>query len=218
MLNLVWVPFVAFVGIAIPDKVLTIPILAAFVVSVAAFRLRSTGCGWRSRAARCSARCSPRWRVQWTVARAVGIGLIKDRLPFVRTAKGGTAAAPADFPAFWEAVLGGLLRGQRHLPARHQLGAGARDQSVRPGAGGAVAAVPGLGRTCRSSAPGSTTLRSGAGWRPGSGPADAPTGHGAGPGRGRQAGRAGAVTTTPSHPFQLVGRRAAIAAFEPTTR
>ena len=27
--------------------------------------------------------------VQWTVARAVGFGLIKDHLPFVRTAKGG---------------------------------------------------------------------------------------------------------------------------------
>ena len=30
ILNLVWVPVVAFAGIAIPDKVLTIPILAAF--------------------------------------------------------------------------------------------------------------------------------------------------------------------------------------------
>ena len=37
MLNLIWVPFVVFAGIAIPDKMLTIPILAAFVVSVAHF-------------------------------------------------------------------------------------------------------------------------------------------------------------------------------------
>ena len=37
LLNLIWVPFVAIVGIAIPDKVLTIPILAAFVVSVVHF-------------------------------------------------------------------------------------------------------------------------------------------------------------------------------------
>ena len=36
MLNLIWVPFVVILGIAIPDKVLTIPILAAFVVAVAA--------------------------------------------------------------------------------------------------------------------------------------------------------------------------------------
>ncbi len=46
--------------------------------------------------------------VQWTVARAVGFGLIKDHLPFVRTAKGG-AQRSADFPAFWEAVLATLL-------------------------------------------------------------------------------------------------------------
>ena len=37
MLNLIWVPFVAIVGIAIPDKILTIPILAAFAVAVAHF-------------------------------------------------------------------------------------------------------------------------------------------------------------------------------------
>jgi cellulose synthase/poly-beta-1,6-N-acetylglucosamine synthase-like glycosyltransferase len=44
LLNLIWVPFVAIIGIAIPDKVLTIPILAAFAVSflhfVALYRLR----------------------------------------------------------------------------------------------------------------------------------------------------------------------------------
>ena len=37
LLNLIWVPFVAIVGIAIPDKVLTVPILAAFVVAIAHF-------------------------------------------------------------------------------------------------------------------------------------------------------------------------------------
>jgi hypothetical protein len=47
--------------------------------------------------------------MQWTVARAVAHGLIKDRLPFVRTAKGGSARRGSDFPAFWEAVLGALL-------------------------------------------------------------------------------------------------------------
>jgi hypothetical protein len=49
--------------------------------------------------------------LQWTVARAVGYGLIKDGLPFVRTAKGGSGCRSADFPAFWEAVLGALLVG-----------------------------------------------------------------------------------------------------------
>jgi hypothetical protein len=47
--------------------------------------------------------------LQWTVARAVGFGLVKDRLPFVRTAKGGGGRRTADFPAFWEAVIGALL-------------------------------------------------------------------------------------------------------------
>jgi hypothetical protein len=47
--------------------------------------------------------------LQWTVARAVGFGLIKDGLPFIRTAKGGSGRRSADFPAFWEAVIGGLL-------------------------------------------------------------------------------------------------------------
>jgi hypothetical protein len=49
--------------------------------------------------------------LQWTVARAVGTGIVKDGLPFVRTAKGGTGKRSADFPAFWEAVIGTLLVG-----------------------------------------------------------------------------------------------------------
>ncbi len=47
--------------------------------------------------------------MQWTVARAVGFGLIKDHLPFVRTAKGGVGRKSQSFPAFNEALLGGLL-------------------------------------------------------------------------------------------------------------
>lgn len=47
--------------------------------------------------------------MQWTVARAVGLGLIKDHLPFVRTAKGGVARKPDAFPAFNEMLLGILL-------------------------------------------------------------------------------------------------------------
>jgi hypothetical protein len=46
--------------------------------------------------------------VQWTVARAVGFGVIRDHLPFVRTSKGGLRRS-TDFHAFWEAVLAGLL-------------------------------------------------------------------------------------------------------------
>ena len=37
ILNLIWVPIVAFADIAIPDKILTLPIIAAFVVSLVHF-------------------------------------------------------------------------------------------------------------------------------------------------------------------------------------
>src|SRR5262249_40673330 len=108
ILNLVWVPVVAFVGIAIPDKILTVPILAAFLVTlthfVSLYRLRvaiPTGQMFGAVIAAMS--------VQWTVARAVGCGVWKESLPFTRTAKGGTTGKGADFPAFWEAVVGALL-------------------------------------------------------------------------------------------------------------
>ncbi len=47
--------------------------------------------------------------VQWTVARAVGMGIVKEHLPFLRTAKGGATRKGPDFPAFWEAVIAALL-------------------------------------------------------------------------------------------------------------
>jgi cellulose synthase/poly-beta-1,6-N-acetylglucosamine synthase-like glycosyltransferase/exo-beta-1,3-glucanase (GH17 family) len=108
ILNLAWVPIVAFVGIAIPDKILTLPILAAFVVSVvhfaALYRARVALSAGQTAAAMFAA-----MSMQWTVARAVGIGLVKDHLPFVRTAKGGVARQRLNFPAFNEAILAGLL-------------------------------------------------------------------------------------------------------------
>jgi cellulose synthase/poly-beta-1,6-N-acetylglucosamine synthase-like glycosyltransferase/exo-beta-1,3-glucanase (GH17 family) len=108
ILNLLWVPVVAFVGIAIPDKILTLPILATFIVSIAHFvalyraRVRITpGQMMTAMVAAMS--------MQWTVARAVGTGLIRDHLPFVVTAKGGVAKKRTVFPAFNEAIMGGLL-------------------------------------------------------------------------------------------------------------
>ena len=105
--NLLWVPIVAFVGIAIPDKILTLPILAAFIVSLAHFgalyRLRVPIATPQVLAAALAA-----MSLQWTVARAIFDGLVKDRLPFARTAKGGRSRVTS-FQAFWEAVLGGLL-------------------------------------------------------------------------------------------------------------
>jgi exo-beta-1,3-glucanase (GH17 family)/cellulose synthase/poly-beta-1,6-N-acetylglucosamine synthase-like glycosyltransferase len=108
ILNLIWVPFVAFAGIAIPDTILTIPILAAFAVSlvhfVALYRLRVA-----VRPLQLIGTVFAAMSVQWTVARAVTFGLIWDHLPFVRTAKGGRGKRGPDFPAFWEAVLAALL-------------------------------------------------------------------------------------------------------------
>jgi exo-beta-1,3-glucanase (GH17 family)/cellulose synthase/poly-beta-1,6-N-acetylglucosamine synthase-like glycosyltransferase len=106
--NLIWVPVVAFVGIAIPDKILTIPILAAFAVALAHFltlyRLRVAIPLGQMMGAVVAAMA-----VQWTVARAVACGIWKESLPFMRTAKGGTTKKGPDFPAFWEAVLAALL-------------------------------------------------------------------------------------------------------------
>jgi exo-beta-1,3-glucanase (GH17 family)/cellulose synthase/poly-beta-1,6-N-acetylglucosamine synthase-like glycosyltransferase len=108
LLNILWVPFVAFADIAVPDRILTLPILAAFVVSTAHFaalyRLRVRASLGQMLGAVCAA-----MSLQWTVAQAVGVGLVKDRLPFLRTAKGGATRKGSELPAFWEAIIAGLL-------------------------------------------------------------------------------------------------------------
>jgi exo-beta-1,3-glucanase (GH17 family)/cellulose synthase/poly-beta-1,6-N-acetylglucosamine synthase-like glycosyltransferase len=108
ILNLVWVPVVAFAGIAIPDKILTLPIMAAFVVAsvhfVALYRLRVAIPAKQMIGALLAA-----MSVQWTVARAVGSGVWTASVPFTRTAKGGTTCKGPDFSAFWEGVLAALL-------------------------------------------------------------------------------------------------------------
>jgi exo-beta-1,3-glucanase (GH17 family)/cellulose synthase/poly-beta-1,6-N-acetylglucosamine synthase-like glycosyltransferase len=107
ILNIVWVPVVAFLDIAVPDRILTVPIIVSFIVSVAHFatlyQLRV-----RPRMGQLLGSVFAAMSVQWTVARAVGFGVIKDHLPFVRTSKGGLRRS-ADFHAFWEALLAGLL-------------------------------------------------------------------------------------------------------------
>jgi exo-beta-1,3-glucanase (GH17 family)/cellulose synthase/poly-beta-1,6-N-acetylglucosamine synthase-like glycosyltransferase len=108
ILNLIWVPIVAFADIAIPDKILTLPIVAAFVVSlvhfVALYRLR-VPTKWGQMLGAMVAAMS----VQWTVSRAVANGLITEHLPFARTSKGGLSRMSIEFQAFWEAVIGILL-------------------------------------------------------------------------------------------------------------
>jgi len=108
ILNLLWVPVVAFVGIAIPDKILTVPIIAAFAVAllhfVALYSLRV-----RIPPGQMVGAVFAAMSVQWTVARSVGHGIWTASLPFMRTAKGGHTRKGPDFPAFWEAVLASLL-------------------------------------------------------------------------------------------------------------
>jgi exo-beta-1,3-glucanase (GH17 family)/glycosyltransferase involved in cell wall biosynthesis len=127
LLNILWVPLVVFgnykledwmvdspvlFGLhhfgAVPDRILMLPILAAFVVACAHFttlyRLRVVASPLQMVGAAVAAMA-----MQWTVARAVAIGVVKERLPFLRTAKGGASRKGAEFPAFWEAVIGALL-------------------------------------------------------------------------------------------------------------
>ncbi len=108
VLNILWVPFVAFADIAVPDRILTLPILAAFVVSTAHFaalyRLRVRASLGQMLGAVCAA-----MSLQLTVAQAVGAGLVKEHLPFLRTAKGGATRKDSNFPAFWEAIIAVLL-------------------------------------------------------------------------------------------------------------
>ncbi|SHM03638.1 Exo-beta-1,3-glucanase, GH17 family [Bradyrhizobium lablabi] len=108
ILNLIWVPIVAFADIAIPDKILTLPIIASFVVSllhfVTMYRLR-VPVKWGQMLGAMIAAMS----VQWTVSRAVANGLITEHLPFTRTSKGGLSRMSIEFQAFWEAVIGVLL-------------------------------------------------------------------------------------------------------------
>ncbi len=107
ILNIIWVPFIAVLDIAVPDRILTAPIIVSFVVSVVHFatlyQLRV-----RPRMGQLLGSVFAAMSVQWTVARAVGFGVVKDHLPFVRTSKGGLHRS-RDFHAFWEAILAGLL-------------------------------------------------------------------------------------------------------------
>ncbi|MBR0690007.1 glycosyltransferase [Bradyrhizobium manausense] len=108
LLNLVWVPIVAFADIAIPDKILTLPIIGAFVVSLAHFLSM-----YRARVAikpgQMLGAMIAAMSVQWTVSRAVAQGLITEHIAFARTSKGGLSRMSIEFQAFWEAVIGTLL-------------------------------------------------------------------------------------------------------------
>ena len=109
ILNLIWVPIVAFADIAIPDKILTLPIIAAFVVSLTHFVVLY------------------RLRVPVKIGPDAGRDDRRDVGAMDGVARGGertdhraSGRSPAppraacrwmsiEFQAFWEAVIGVLL-------------------------------------------------------------------------------------------------------------
>ena len=77
ILNLIWMPLVAFLGIAVPEAVLTLPVLATFAVMLLHFmvlyRTRVQAPIFASLGAAFSAMA-----LQLTVGRAVADGLFRD--------------------------------------------------------------------------------------------------------------------------------------------
>lgn len=110
VLNLIWVPIMLLVGMFIPTMPFTVPIIAAFVVNILHCVLlygKRVDVPAKSIPGAAIAAMS----VQWTVAKAVLFGLVKDRLPFLRTEKGGNTNAASSNPALWETIIGLLLLG-----------------------------------------------------------------------------------------------------------
>ncbi|MEP9353601.1 glycosyltransferase [Xanthobacter sp. KR7-65] len=108
--SLAFVPFVLLFGVSVPAHVLTLPIIATFVVYVLHFislyRLRVATTPMRMVGAAVAASA-----VQFTVAKAVLDGFRYKDLAFARTAKGNNwlAGAARSFPALPEASIGILL-------------------------------------------------------------------------------------------------------------
>ena len=109
LLNLIWVPFVVFQVVAIPDPLLLLPSIAAFLVSLLHFVS-----AYRTRVAvpytQMFGAMVVFMSVQWTVASAAFKAVFPARETFFhRTRKGGSGIALARFAALPEAALGALL-------------------------------------------------------------------------------------------------------------
>jgi cellulose synthase/poly-beta-1,6-N-acetylglucosamine synthase-like glycosyltransferase/exo-beta-1,3-glucanase (GH17 family) len=109
LLNLIWVPFIALDKVAVPDVLLTFPIIAAFFVTLVhfacAYRMRVAVTYWQMLGAMIVF-----MSVQWTVASAA----FKAALPasqsfFYRTRKGGGASHTTRIMTMPEMLLGTLL-------------------------------------------------------------------------------------------------------------
>src|ERR1700733_11535926 len=109
LLNLIWVPFVVFQVVAIPDPLLLLPSIAAFLVSllhfVSTYRTR-VAIPYRQMLGAMVVFMS----VQWTVASAAfKAALPAQKTYFHRTRKGGGGSIHARFTTIPEAALGSLL-------------------------------------------------------------------------------------------------------------
>jgi cellulose synthase/poly-beta-1,6-N-acetylglucosamine synthase-like glycosyltransferase/exo-beta-1,3-glucanase (GH17 family) len=143
ILNLIWVPIVAFADIAIPDKILTLPIIAAFMVSlvhfVVLYRLR-VPVKWGQMLGAMITAMSVQWTVsrQWVDHRASGL---------CADFQGRIFADVGGIPG----VLGSRDRrpaaGRRRRAGRHQQFQGSpRDLCLRSCPGARKPAVPVGGR------------------------------------------------------------------------
>lgn len=108
ILNIIWTPVVAFLSIAVPDKILTVPILLMLFVSLAHFALLYRRC-MHMPAKEMGMALAAHMSLQWTIAHAVGSSLKMRKLVFNRTDKGGKAKRGSGFPARAEAIMAGLL-------------------------------------------------------------------------------------------------------------
>ena len=109
VLSLLWVPFVLGLGIAVPQRILTIPIVFCFGIYllhfIALYRLRVATTPVRMLGAAFAAMA-----VQFTVAKAVYDSFRYKDLAFARTAKGSWLAdAARAFPALPESIIGSGL-------------------------------------------------------------------------------------------------------------
>ena len=164
LLNVLWVPFVVVSNLgvadkiadlpivgdiavemaklgAVPDRILTLPILAAFMVAVAHFislyQLRVRASFGEMVGAVFAA-----MSLQWAVARAVGIGVFKERLPFPAHLEGRQQPQGTRLPGLLGSGDCRAAAARRHHADRHELQAGPRNQYFRDCAGGAEPAVP----------------------------------------------------------------------------
>jgi cellulose synthase/poly-beta-1,6-N-acetylglucosamine synthase-like glycosyltransferase/exo-beta-1,3-glucanase (GH17 family) len=108
VLNLIWAPFVAFNVVTLPNTLLTLPIIACFVLSLVHFAV-----GYRLRVkvpiGQMLGAMIVFMSMQWTVARAVSRAVWERQAHFHRTPKGKGQCRAMRFPALGEAVLGSLL-------------------------------------------------------------------------------------------------------------